>query len=260
MGGVFSFAGSVEQCRAAEAAADGRGVKVAIIDSGIEIGHPDFDGRVLADDLVFSGGAESEDDSRVEVSVGCGEDVFGHGTAVAAALWAVAPAAEVGSFRVFGGGGGAKSVLIARAAREAMRRGYAVLNCSLGCHRHSHWALYKAWLDRAYVEGVHVVAACNNEDDGAEEWPAFFTSVVAVNMVREEDPLVYGHRHGSLVSFTASGVDLLLPWRGGRRVCVSGSSFAAPRVAGALARLLSLDPGLQPDHAKALLRYMARSR
>lgn len=257
---LFSFSGSVEQCRAAVAESDGSGVKVAIIDSGIEIGHRDFRGRRLVDDLVFTGGREVEDDAQVTVAAGCGEDVFGHGTAVAAALWEVAPAAEVGSFRVFGDGAGAKSVLVARAAKEAMRRGYRVLNCSLGCHRFSHWPIYKKWLDQAYVAGVHVVAAGNDRDDGEEEWPAFFSSVVAVNMAEEVNPLDYCHFPGSLVSFAASGAGLMLPWRDGRRVRISGSSFATPRMAGIIARLVSIAPQLGPDETKALLRYMATRR
>ena len=116
---------------------------------------------------------------------------------------------------------------------------------------------YKSWVDEAYLRGVHVVAACNNQDFSRQEWPAFFSSVIAVNMARtERDGAIY-YKPGSLVEFAAQGVDVEVPWKDATSKRVTGSSFAAPKVAGMLACLLSEAPDLPPLEAKALLHRLA---
>jgi subtilisin len=101
------------------------------------------------------------------------------------------------------------------------------------------------------------VAACNNADYGRPEWPGFFTSVLTVNMARAvEDSEIY-YKPGHLVEFAARGVDVEVPWTGGGTKKVTGSSFAAPRVTGMLACLLSEFPQLTPVETKALLHRAA---
>jgi hypothetical protein len=79
-----------------------------------------------------------------------------------------------------------RTAIILEGARLAIEKGYNILNCSLGCGVPEHVLRYKDWVDEAYVKGVHVVAACNNSDFTRPEWPAFFTSVLTVNMARTE--------------------------------------------------------------------------
>ena len=112
-------------------------------------------------------------------------------------------------------------------------------------------------VDDAYVKGVHVVAACNNEDFTKPEWPAYFPSVIAVNMARTSKDSIFYYRRGTLVEFAAMGVDVKVPWSGGSEKVVTGSSFAAPRVAALLARLLSVYPDITPLEAKAILHKIA---
>jgi subtilisin family serine protease len=115
---------------------------------------------------------------------GEGRDLFGHGTAVAGIIRAAAPEAEIGSIRVLGESLSARTAIILEGARQAIERGYHILNCSLGCGVPEHVLKYKNWVDEAYLKGVHVVAACNNLDSARPEWPGFFTSVLTVNMAR----------------------------------------------------------------------------
>lgn len=232
----------------------GKGVRIALLDSGVETGHPALGGLQLSDDIVVI-----PEDSKLRVVPGEGRDLYGHGTAVASILHRVAPEAEIGSIRVLGESLSARTAIILEGARLAMERGYHILNCSLGCGILDHVLKYKHWVDEAYTKGVHVVAACNNLDSGRPEWPAFFPSVFAVNMARvEEDREVY-YRAGSLVEFAARGVDVEVPWSGGGVKTVSGSSFAAPQVSGMLACLLGEVPGITPVQAKALFQRLARS-
>ena len=231
----------------------GRGVRIAVLDSGIEISHPAFEGRPLCDDV-----AVVEDGHKLKVVEGEGRDLFGHGTAVAGVIHQVAPEAEIGSIRVLGESLSARTAIILEGARQAIERGYHILNCSLGCGVLEHVLKYKAWVDEAYLRDVHVVAACNNADYGRPDWPAFFTSVITVNMARAGENREIFYKPGHLVEFAARGVDVEVPWTGGGTKKVTGSSFAAPRVTALLACLLSEVPGIDPLQAKALLHRLAQ--
>jgi len=231
----------------------GAGVKIAIIDSGVEASHPSLNGLSLVDDIAIV----HQDDGLV-IEAGEGRDVFGHGTAVAWSALQTAPEAQIGSFRVLDGRNLSKSHAVCRAALLAIERGYHIINCSIGAGIKEQVLMYKDWVDRAYLAGVHVVAACNNMDFRKLEWPGHFPSVVTVNMLAApQDDRLYLNQGGSLVEFAAQGVGVRVPWKGGVTIETTGSSFAAPRAAGMLARLLSVRPGLRPLQAKALLQTVA---
>ena len=242
----------LEQARRALAEGTGNGVKIAVIDSGIETSHPEFGHLELLDDLSVVADANV---LRVVPNEGC--DVFGHGTAVAHVLRTLAPKAKIGSFRVLGHDNSSRTTIICRAAQEAFDRGYQILNCSFGCGVESQLAEYKAWVDEAYLKGVHLIAACNNHDFNTPMWPAYFPSVIAVNMARTDEETEFYYRSGTLVEFAAKGVDVRVPWVGSSEKVVTGSSFAAPRLSGLLARLLSVYPEVKPLEAKAILQKLA---
>jgi subtilisin len=252
----------------------GEGVKIAVLDSGIEVGHPRLTGLKLLDDLAIT-------DAGTEFGVvpGEGRDVFGHGTAIAAILREVAPAAQIGSFRVLGENLRSRSQIIREGVRQALERGYDILNCSFGCGREDQVLLYKDWIDEAYLLHRHIVASCNNQNFMKREWPGHFPTVITVNFTDCQAPEIYFRRHGHLVEFYARGRDLEVPWRDGAQKKVTGSSFAAPTLAGLLARLLSgcrtffaeprpdapqadlsrphCPPALSPLQAKAILLDLA---
>jgi subtilisin family serine protease len=244
---------SVEEAKAFMAKGTGKGIKVAVIDSGIEVSHPDLSGLRLSDDL-----AVVDNGLQLEVVDGGGRDVYGHGTAVAGIIRKLAPEAEIGSFRVLGPNLGSRTVIIREGVRQALDRGYNILNCSFGCGLEEHLHQYKSWIDEAYLEGVHVVAACNNMDFTKPEWPGYFPSVITVNFSQTEEEEAFYYRPGNLVEFAARGDEIETAWMDGTRKKVTGSSFATPHVAALLARLLSACPGLPPLQAKAVLHQLAR--
>jgi subtilisin len=232
----------------------GRGIRIAVLDSGIEWSHPALGAARRADDIRLA-----PRDGQLAGEESDGSDVFGHGTAVAGIIHELAPEAELGSFRVLDETNRARSEIICEGARLALDRGYDILNCSFGARVRDQILLFKEWTDRAYIENRHVVAACNNEDFRRPEWPGDFTSVITVNMGRGvPGDGFFLNKPGSLVEFVALGVNVRLPWRDGQWVVTTGSSFAAPRVAAFLARLLSVHPTLPPAEAKALLLRTAQ--
>lgn len=230
----------------------GRGIKVAVIDSGVEPSHPMLQGLKIIEDIAIA-----DDGVSLHVTESDG-DVFGHGTAVSGIIKALAPEAEVGSIRVLGRNNASRTAIIQLGAQEALSRGYNILNCSFGCAVEAQILNYKMWVDEAYLRGVHVVAACNNDDFRTPEWPAFFSSVLAVNMARTDDESIFYYLRGTMVEFAAQGVDVTVAWREGAKKLVTGSSFAAPRISALLARLLSVYPDLSPLQAKSIMHAIAK--
>lgn len=230
--------------------ATGKGVRIAILDSGVEVTHPALAGLALRDDVTFA-----REGSFLKVTEG-GGDAMGHGTAIAWIIRSLAPEAEIGSFRVLDGDLRSRTTIIWEAARLAMQRGYHILNCSFGSPGEARFVMpYKEWTDEAYLRRTHLVAACSNEDANLREWPGWFPTAITVNLADLPDQ-PWAHRPGSMVEFLAHGHQVRVPWQGGWKV-VTGSSFAAPRVTGWLARLLSLRPDLSVESAKELMRTLA---
>ncbi len=231
---------------------DGRGVRIAVLDTGIEGAHPLLAGLALTDDVILEG-----EGPRVVVREGAGEDAYGHGTAIAGIIRSLAPAAQIGSFRVLGADLASRSVIIAAGARLAMERGYQVLNCSFGCRGDAAYVMpFKDWVDEAYLRQVHVVSACSNVDIDRREWPSHFPSVVSVNMANTAEG-VFHHLPGHLVEFATGGQGVHAPWLNGGSRNVTGSSYAAPVMSALLARLLSHTGPVHPAVAKAVLRELA---
>jgi subtilisin len=243
---------SLEEARECMRLGAGCGVKIAVLDSGIEISHPQFNGLALSDDLAIV-----DDGIQLKLEPGEGRDLFGHGTAIAGIIHQLAPDAEIGSFRVLGEQLRSRSAIIREGVRQALDRGYQVLNCSFGCGREDQVLQYKDWIDEAYLKGCHIVAACNNHDFMKREWPGHFSSVITVNFASTATPETLYYRPGHLVEFVARGQDIDVPWLGGAKKKVTGSSFSAPHVTGLLARLISRCPSVSPVQAKALLHRLA---
>jgi len=243
---------SLEEALEAVHGGRGEGIRVAVIDSGIESDHPRLAGLTVRDSVGFE-----EEDGRVRLVEGGGQDTYGHGTAVAGILHEVAPLAEVGSFRVIDARSASRSHLICAGVREALRRGYQVLNCSFGCRGLAKFILpHKEWADEAWLRGAHVVAACSNLDSRETEWPSHFASVIGVDLAEtESDSLFFRSDH--LVAYSARGENVEVAWIGGGVQIQTGTSFAAPRVAGMIARILSVFPDIRPPMMHQILASVA---
>lgn len=244
-----------QQARDALRNGKGQGVKVAILDSGIDHTHP-----ALASLRLAGRKTVIEGDLGPEVVDDGGGDLFGHGTAVAYLVHQTAPEAEIGSYKVFEtteGRCSGRAALLEAAVLDAIANGYHIINCSFGTPaKPVIYRYFKSWIDAAYLADIHVVTACNNLDYTQPEWPAHFPSVVAVNMGRVR-PGKFHYRAGQLVEFFAHGDKIRVPWLQHDWKKMTGSSYAAPVLAGLTARLLSCHPGLSAPLVKAVLREVA---
>ncbi len=205
----------------------GRGVSVAVIDSGVNPGHPHVAG--------VAGGA------RIELTGDVSEDYvdrLGHGTAVFAAIQEKAPAAEILAVRVFSDRLKTSVRALVAAIDWAAERRVRVVNLSLGTLREEHAAMLEAAVERLGVAGGVVVAA--ETADGQRWWPGSLPR--AVGVVMDEDlPRGCVAVGGGVVG--GRGVVAAAPYPKPipgvpRERNLSGISFAVANVTGMLARVL----------------------
>lgn len=229
----------------------GAHVRVCIIDSGVEGDHPAIGGM-----LQGSVAVERGEDGPVVQAVDA-VDVFGHGTACAGIIHALAPAATLYSVRVLGpalkGGG---SVFLA-GLEWAVAQRMEVINLSLSTRKQELVTALHDLADRAYFQGTVLVAAANNVP--IHTYPWLFASVISVASHAEKDPYTIYYNPHPPVEFTAPGVDLDVAWRGGGTMVGTGNSYATPHIAGLVACILGRNPGLTPFQVKTALYYSARN-
>jgi len=229
----------------------GAGVSVAIIDSGIEGGHPAVGGRLIESWLVDIQGGEPQVIADSEV------DLFGHGTACAGIIVGMVPEVELVSFRVLGSNLKGKGAAFAAALRNAIHRPVQVANLSLSSKSETLFPVFHELADEAYFRSVVLVSAANNVSGGS--YPSLFSSVISVAAHPEPDPWRFYYNPEPPVEFGAWGVDVPVAWRGGGRSVATGNSFAAPHVTAVVALILSKHPGLTPFEVKAILAAVANN-
>jgi subtilisin len=231
--------------------ATGSGVKVAIIDSGVDASHP-FVGSV-AGSVVVEPDADAPGGVRITETEH--EDLFGHGTACAGIIRKVAPNCEIYSVRVLGSRLTGRGVVFAAGLRWAIDAGMQVVNLSLSTGAARFFGHFHELADSAYFRNTALVCAVNNVP--APSYPSQFASVISVASHEGNDPFDVTYNPQPPVEFGAPGVDIEVAWLNGRTVHATGNSFACPHIAGLVARILSKHPGLTPFQVKTILHEVA---
>jgi subtilisin family serine protease len=231
--------------------ARGRGVKVAVIDSGIDRSHPALAGAI----------------SRSFNAAGNrGKEIGSHGTAIAGILKAqgllkgVAPAAKLLAVRAFfsnGAGGEEQSstAIIMRALDWAVRHEARIVNMSFAG---PHDAAVEEAVTAARKRGVILIAAAGNGGpDAAPAFPAAYQDVIAVTATDTQDRLYGKANRGPYIDVAAPGVDIFVvaPARAYRHS--SGTSLAAAHVSGIVALLLERDLSLDGAAVADILKQGA---
>lgn len=230
--------------------ADGAGITVAVVDSGVDATHPAVGSIDRAVALRWD--AEGEEVLSTE---GPHEDLFGHGTACAGIIRRAAPRATLWSVRVLGSRLTGKGVVFAAGLRWAIAQGARVVNLSLSTGRDDYFGLFHQIADDAAFANAVLVCASNNVP--APTYPAQFSSVISVAAHDGHDSFGLDANPAPPVDFGAPGIDIEVPWLSGSTMVATGNSFAAPHVAGLVARLLSKHPQLRPYEVKTVLRAVA---
>jgi subtilisin family serine protease len=225
---------------------DGAGVRVAIVDSGVDEAHPWVRGPFAA------GAALSYEGGDVVVSEGAHDDLYGHGTACAALVRRFAPECQIMSVRVLGNRLNGKGLVFAAGVRWALEHGARVLNLSLSSSKPELADTLREVTDAAAHAGAVVVCAMNNVV--APSYPSQFANVISVAAAAGDDLLI---ADTAPADFGAPGLDVPLAWLDGGTITATGNSFAAAWVTGLAARIVAAHPELRPYEVKTVLRALA---
>jgi subtilisin family serine protease len=232
-------------------ASTGRGVKVAIVDSGVDGTHPLVGG--------VTGGVALEYDPEAPNSVrivdGPHDDLFGHGTACAAIIRGLSPDCEIYSVRVLGERLTAKGLVFVEGLRWAIDNKMDVVNLSLSTKSMDYFGPLHELADQANFQGTILVAAANNLPSAS--YPSLYSSVLSVAARPGSDSLGFAYNPEPPVEFGAAGIDVDVAWLNGSVIKATGNSFAAPIIAGYVTKILGKHRGLTSFQIKTILHETA---
>jgi subtilisin family serine protease len=224
--------------------ATGASVLVAVIDSGIDLAHPDLAGAVAASFDVL----------------GPHQSHF-HGTAMAGAIAArgqligVAPRVRLLAVRALDAEGQGTTMSIAEGIDWAVARGARVLNMSFAG---PHDPLLQQHLAAAHSRRIVLVAAAGNAGPASPPlYPAADANVIAVTATDADDHLFAQANRGRYIAVAAPGVDVLEPAPNASVQLISGTSVAAAHVSGVAALIIERAPTLGPDEVRGILMRSA---
>lgn len=220
-------------------------VKIAILDTGIDIHHPDLDGKITSSDM------HNYTDSPTA------DDLYGHGTHVAGIAAAetnndvgvagVGYNCSLASYKVLNDTGSGAYSWIAEGIMAAADDGVAVINMSLGSKFAS--STLQSAVNYAWNKGVVIVASAGNAGNSRPSYPAYYTNCIAVAATDSLDAKASFSNYGSWVDVAAPGVDIYstMPSEGSEigltnYGLLSGTSMSAPHVTG-LAALVKAKRG-----------------
>ena len=227
----------------------GEGVKVAVIDSGVDATHPDV-GPVQGYVAIREG-----EDLKLVYDTDPHEDSFGHGTACAGLIRSLAPDCDLYSVKVLGSKATGQGRVFAAGVRWAIDNGMQVCNLSLGTTKRDFFSIFHELADEAYFKNVVLVTAANNMP--IPSYPSVYSSAISVASHDVQDPYVFYYNPNPPVEFGALGIDVDIAWQQHKRRKMTGNSYASPHMAGIVTKMLGKHPGLTIFQIKTILRELA---
>ena len=232
---------------------NGKGVRVAVVDSGVEHDHPAL-GRSVRGGVIVEYDSRAKDSYRVRPD-DQPSDVSGHGTACAGIIHSIAPGAEIYSVRVLGRNMSGRAIQFAAGLDWAIEHGIQVVNLSLSTSLEEFFGLLHDLADQAYFKNMNLVSAVNNLPEPS--YPSLYSSVISVAAHEGHDPFTYYYNPHPPVEFGAPGIDVKVAWHQRQYLICTGDSFAAPHIAGITTLIRAKHPELTPFQVMAVLMACA---
>jgi subtilisin family serine protease len=207
----------------------GEGVKVAVIDTGIDASHPD-----LSDNIKSVINMQTKTRDAV--------DDYGHGTHVAGLIagknTGVAPAVDLYVAKVLDAKGLGNMANILDGITYAIHSKVDILSMSLGVNRRLPLILEER-LKKAHKEGITIVCATGNSGIKPPEYPAFYDFAIGVGGVDQDGQRTRFSNFGVEMDIVAPAIDILSTHLDGKYARMTGTSMASPLVVGAVALIKS---------------------
>lgn len=224
---------------AAQQATWGQGVKIAVLDTGVDYTHPELKSKTLIGyDAVKS---------RLD-----GMDVQGHGTFVAGVITQIAPAAKILPVRVLNADGYGTVANIMNGLQFALDSGANIINLSLSST--TDFKILHRLVQTARLQGVLVLSAAGNDNNSDRYYPAAYQEGMGIAATDLQDYKSNFSNYNSYMSLSAPGVNIYSMWKGNGYGWGNGTSFSTPMVAAGAAVIKSLHPAYSPDQLKIALR------
>ncbi|MCC5598206.1 S8 family peptidase [Nostoc favosum] len=256
----------------------GKGVVVAVLDTGVDYNHEDLKNNIWTNTKEIAGnGIDDDGNSYVDDNYGWNFsdknnntlDNNGHGTHVSGTIagennnygvTGIAYNAKIMPVKVLNESGSGSYSSISKGIRYAVDNGANVINLSLG-GASSNRTLESA-IDYASSKGVIVVMAAGNDGDSSPDYPARYAykSGIAVGAVDKNNNLAdFSNRSGAneISYVTAPGVKVYSSVANNQYATYSGTSMAAPHVAGVVALMLSANPNLTDAQVRQIVAETA---
>lgn len=222
---------------------------VAVLDTGIQLDHPGFVGKLT--DARYDFVDDDEDPTDLQNNLdddgdGLIDEAFGHGSHVAGVVRLTAPEAQIMPIRVLNADGRGNLFAIAEAILYAIEHGADVINLSLGTSQKSFLMeeLTEDWVKR---ENVVIVAAAGNANSSAEQFPAAEAEVIAVTSIGPDEVKSPFSNYGEWIDAAAPGQGIYSTFPTDGYATWSGTSMAVPFLAGQAALIRSAVPSMSAE-------------
>ncbi len=227
----------------------GKGVEVAVIDSGIDVSHPVLKGKVKRACVVQDRGAGKI--IYKEIPPNKSEDSFGHGSAVAGIILDIAPKVELISVKVLGENNTGSGEALIAGLRWALDKNIKLINMSLATSKQKFAHDLFDLCERAYVQNAILIVSKRNFGDLG--YPAMFSSVISVDSEPFKDKYKVIHYLKNRIQYGARGYNVKVLNLQDSYTIGSGTSFATPHVTGMAALLISVFPDISSYQVKTVL-------
>lgn len=226
---------------------------VAVVDTGVQLDHPDLKGRLVEGTNIVDPTAPPDDD------VGHGTHVAGiiaaevnNNEGVAGMTWYT----KVMPVKALDSTGAGTTYSVAEGVIWAADHGAQVINLSLGNYAEAQF-LHDA-IKYAHDKGAVVIAASGNDNTDRPGYPAAYPEVVAVGATDADERRASYSNYGDYIDVAAPGTSIASTYPGSRYAALSGTSMASPHVAALASLMLAADGSLGNDRIAALLGQTAK--
>lgn len=226
----------------------GQGIRVAVVDSGIDVDHPKI--KSVAGGVALTIDANGQMIQNPDHS-----DCAGHGTACAGIILKKAPETRLYSIRIFDETLSANGQSLIAAIQWAIDQEMDIINLSLGTTDVAHKEAIAEVCQKSTDKGIILISADHNS--GLPSYPSHLPNVIGVTGDKIYERYGYYYRPGDIIECVARGDEQRVCWKDGREIMIAGTSYAAPHITGIIALIREAHPRASLQEVREILKANA---